>query len=61
MVIAHWSARTSTLLSIEEPENGLHPHLSEHIMGLLRAASEHRQVLVTTHNPDFLDHLRRRK
>lgn len=58
MVIAHWSARTSALLAIEEPENGLHPHLSEHIVGLLRAASEHRQVLVTSHSPNFLDHLR---
>ncbi|MBX3746676.1 MAG: AAA family ATPase [Verrucomicrobiae bacterium] len=57
MVIAHWSARRSTLLAIEEPENGLHPHLSGHIVELLRTASETRQVLVTTHNPDFLDEL----
>ncbi len=57
MVIAHWSARRSTLLAIEEPENGLHPHLSRHIVDLLRAASETRQVLVTTHNPDFLNEL----
>lgn len=51
MVIAYWSARTSTVLAVEEPENGLHPHLSRHIVDLLRAASESRQVLVTTHNP----------
>ncbi len=57
MVISHWSARRSTLLVIEEPENGLHPHLSRHIVELLRAASETRQVLATTHNPDFLDYL----
>lgn len=57
MVIAHWSARRSTLLAIEEPENGLHPHLSKHIVELLRTASETRQVLVTTHHPDFLDEL----
>ena len=57
MVIAHWSARRSTMLAIEEPENGLHPHLSKHIVDLLRTASETRQVLVTTHNPDFLDEL----
>lgn len=57
MVIAHWSARRSTLLAIEEPENGLHPHLSRHIVELLRTASETRQVLVTTHHPDFLDEL----
>lgn len=57
MVIAHWSARRSTVLAIEEPENGLHPHLSKHIVELLRTASQTRQVLVTTHNPDFLDEL----
>jgi predicted ATPase len=57
MVIAHWSARKSTLLAIEEPENGLHPHLSKQIVDLFRAASQTRQVLATTHNPDFLDEL----
>ena len=57
MVIAHWSARRSTLLAIEEPENGLHPHLSRHIVELLRTASVTRQVLATTHNPNFLDEL----
>jgi predicted ATPase len=57
MVIAHWSARRSTLLAIEEPENGLHPHLSKYVVELLRTASETRQVLATTHNPNFLDEL----
>lgn len=57
MVVAHWSAPRSTLLAIEEPENGLHPHLSKHVMDLLRTASATRQVIMTTHNPDFLDEL----
>jgi len=57
LVIAHWSARCSTLLAIEEPENGLHPHLSKHIVELLRTASETRQVIATTHNSSFLDEL----
>jgi len=57
MVIAHWATRRSTLLAIEEPENGLHPHLSDYIVELLRTASQTRQVLATTHNPDFLDAL----
>lgn len=46
-----------TMLLIEEPETGLHPHLSGHIMQLLRTASQNRQVIVTTHNPAFLDEL----
>jgi len=57
MVIAQWSSRHSSLLAIEEPENGLHPHLSEHIVSILRAASTDRQIIATTHNPDFLDFL----
>lgn len=57
MVIAHWSTRDSSLLVIEEPENGLHPHLSEHVVNVLRTASERRQVIATTHNPTFLDYI----
>jgi predicted ATPase len=57
MVIATWSSRHSSLLAIEEPENGLHPHLSEHIVSVLREAAQRTQILVTTHNPDFLDFL----
>jgi len=57
MVIAVWSSRRSSLLTIEEPENGLHPHLAEHIVSVLREASSRRQIIVTTHNPSFLDFL----
>jgi predicted ATPase len=57
MVITHWSALHSTLLAVEEPENGLHPHLSKGIVDLMREASDKRQLLVTTHSPDFLDYL----
>lgn len=57
IVIAEWCARTSTLTTIEEPENGLHPHLTESIVGLFRSASEHGQVIITTHHAGFLDYL----
>lgn len=57
MVIVYWSAERASLVAIEEPETGLHPHLSRNVVDLLRTASEHCQVLVTTHNPDFLDEL----
>ena len=57
MVIANWKSAHASLIAVEEPENGLHPHLSEHIVAILRAASDHRQVIVTTHNPEFLNYL----
>ena len=57
MVITTWTRRHSSLVAIEEPENGVHPHLSEHIVGILRNASKQRQLIVTTHNPNFLDFL----
>ena len=44
------------LIAIEEPENGLHPHLIPEIMALFRyCTDEGAQVFSTTHNPDFLD------
>ena len=57
MVVTTWSVRNSSLITIEEPENGVHPHLAEYLVDILRSASEHSQVVVTTHAPDLLDHL----
>ncbi|MEO8353738.1 MAG: AAA family ATPase [Chthoniobacteraceae bacterium] len=57
LVAAVWSAKRAGLICIEEPENGLHPFLAEHLVKVLRRASVGRQFLVTTHNPFFLDHL----
>lgn len=57
LVATYWSARNSTLLVIEEPENNLHPHLCEQLVATFRAASEDRQVVITTHSPGFLDYL----
>lgn len=43
------------LIGIEEPENGLHPFAIGALYDALTDASETRQVIVTTHNPDLLD------
>lgn len=57
LVITTWMSRNASLVAIEEPENGIHPHLSEHIVQILKTASKTTQLLVTTHNPTFLDYL----
>ena len=44
------------LIAIEEPENGLHPHLIPEIAEHFRYCTQQgAQVVATTHNPDFLD------
>lgn len=56
LVIAAEAGDDRPLMAIEEPENGLHPHLIPEIVDLLRGCSASgTQVFATTHNPSFLD------
>jgi len=55
MVIAHLGEEGAHLIAVEEPENGVHPHLCEHLISVFRHTSKRSQVLATTHNPAFLD------
>lgn len=43
------------LLVLDEPELGLHPFALELVAGLIRAASQHAQVVVATQSPTFLN------
>lgn len=43
---------------IEEPERNIHPHLISRVAGLLADASKKKQVIVTTHNPELVKHVR---
>ncbi|MCS7021878.1 MAG: AAA family ATPase [Gemmataceae bacterium] len=45
-------------IGIEEPENFLHPRLLPELAEECRNATEHTQLLVTTHSPFFLNALR---
>jgi predicted ATPase len=49
---AHSAVR---LVGIEEPETALHPAAAAVLVDALVAASTTKQVLVTSHSPDFLD------
>ncbi len=42
-------------VGIEEPENFLHPRLLPELSEECRRATEHSQLLVTTHSPFFLN------
>lgn len=45
------------LVIIEEPERNLHPALISKVAGMLKDASRHKQVIVTTHNPELVKHV----
>jgi predicted ATPase len=46
---------TPSLIGIEEPETALHPAASSALREALQRASEHTQVIITSHSPDLLD------
>lgn len=48
----------NNLSIIEEPEQGIHPALIAKLMQLFYSASERKQVIITTHSPEILKHIR---
>jgi len=57
LAIATLGTDKRSLIAIEEPENSIHPHLSEHLIDIFRETSAQSQIIATTHNPAFLDYL----
>lgn len=39
---------------IEEPERNMHPHLMSKAVGMMKDASEKRQIIITTHSPEIV-------
>jgi predicted ATPase len=50
------NGRQIPLVAIEEPEVALHPAAAGVLLDALRQASEERQIIVTSHSPELLDH-----
>jgi predicted ATPase len=48
----------SSLLLVEEPENGLHPSRIRDVMEILRKISESVQVVIATHSPLVINELK---
>jgi predicted ATPase len=42
------------LIVIEEPEKNIHPYLIARVANMLKDASRHKQIIVTTHNPEIV-------
>ena len=42
------------LAIFEEPERGIHPYLISEVIDMMRDASENKQIIVTTHNPEMI-------
>ena len=46
-----------SLTIIEEPERNIHPHLIFKVAEMMKDASEKKQIIVTTHNPEMIKHI----
>ncbi len=55
LVIALYIERSPVVI-FEEPERNLHPALLAQVVQMMKDASETKQVIVTTHNPEFVKH-----
>jgi predicted ATPase len=44
-----------SMVGIEEPETALHPAATDTLIGALREATEHTQILLASHSPDMLE------
>jgi len=55
LVVALYFDRSAVTV-LEEPDRNIHPHLISRLASMMRDASESRQVIVTTHNPELVKH-----
>lgn len=55
MLAAVFQRPVPSLIAVEEPEATIHPGALESVLDLLRHASKHMQVVITTHSPELLD------
>lgn len=45
-----------SLTMIEEPERNIHPHLISRVVDMVKDASQKKQIIITTHNPEIVKH-----
>lgn len=54
-VVAEVTAQEDSILLLEEPELGVHPHQLHKLMNFLKEQSAHKQIILTTHSPQVLN------
>lgn len=56
IIIALYFEERSNIIILEEPERNIHPKLLSNLLSSAEDISKEKQVIITTHNPEFLKH-----
>ena len=58
IIIALYFEDLSNIIILEEPERNIHPKLLANLLASAEDVSSEKQVIITTHNPEFLKHIK---
>lgn len=56
LVVALYFDKSSVAI-IEEPERNIHPHLMSKVVRMMKEASQNKQIIITTHNPQIVKYV----
>jgi predicted ATPase len=54
LIVALYFEKEEGLTIIEEPERNIHPALFSNIVEMMKEASQNKQIIITTHNPEIV-------
>lgn len=54
IIVLYFEEKPITI--IEEPERNIHPYLISKVINMMKDASQKKQIIVTTHNPEIVKH-----
>lgn len=56
IIVALYFEESSNIIVLEEPERNIHPKLLANLLSSAEDVAKEKQVIITTHNPEFLKH-----
>lgn len=56
LILALYFEEQSNVIILEEPERNIHPKLLANLISSAEDVSKEKQIIITTHNPEFLKH-----